>query len=295
MGDHLVLADRLGPRIHLAQRIPQLPLRYGSRRVVVHRDERLSQIAEHRRVERVRVDQQRDPPQPLGPLVTPKRVHHLDAKGWAPRKRRLRCRLDHNLLEKRRDERARRGPAPPRVGLEEVVDELPRVRGGGAFLRPLISGRTQVVHGLLLRLGFERRGARKHDEGHNADAPHVALLRVGALQHLGRHRVHRADLLRHVRAGIEAATHAEVDELDLRVTALAVEEDVFHLDVAMHHVLAVAVHDGVDDLEEDPPRLSLGVLARVQVTARAELHDDVELVAGEVLVHHIRPNDVGMI
>mmetsp|Transcript_4142 Transcript_4142/g.12072 ORF Transcript_4142/g.12072 Transcript_4142/m.12072 type:complete len:468 (-) Transcript_4142:56-1459(-) len=295
MADGAGLARLLGGAVHLRKRLSELRLGDDAGGVRVHGQEGRAQVPHHVRVEGVRRYHQPELPQPLGALVPPQRVHHLDAEARPPGQRRPLRRLLHHLLDEGRDERARGGPASVRVHLEQVVDELARLGGRAAVPGPGVARGAEVVHRGLLRRALEGRLPREHDEGDDADAPHVALLAVLPHEHLRRHGVDRPDLLVHALALHEPAAHAEVDELHLRVAFDRVEEDVLRLDVAVHDAARVAVDDGVEDLVDDARGLLLAELAPVEVPAPAELHDDVERVLLHVLVRRERPDDVRMV
>jgi len=134
----------------------------------------------------------------------------------------------------------------------------------------------------------------EEDEEDDAAGPRVGLGPVVGLaaEHLGRRvcrgaagRVEAAVVAERVRERGEA----EVGDLEV---AVAVEEDVLRLDVAVRDAARVAVGERGDELHEDAARGVLGEAAPrergepgQQVPARRELHDEVDLGArGEHLV-----------
>jgi len=86
----------------------------------------------------------------------------------------------------------------------------------------------------------------------------------------------------------------EVDQFDLRGRAVVDEEDVLVLQISVANVPRVHVRNGGQDAGDDAGRLLFGVgVTSVQVSARAQLHDDEELIPVEKRLDG--PDDVGMI
>lgn len=213
------------------------------------------------------------------------------------------------------------------VGFEQAAHKIAGLARdcapNGVFKR--VAALADARHNFLVAAPVERRLAGQQHEGDHADGPHVAGLGVGAAQDLGRHVVGGTGHKLHALGRVEFLGQPKIDQLDLRVLALALKNKVLQLDVPVRNALAVHVRavggsgelckrrlrraarqGGVaaaahcrHDLRHHCGHASLGEAALgpgaepvVQVPTPAVLHDQIDVVL--VLEHVKQPNYVGV-
>mmetsp|Transcript_88888 Transcript_88888/g.252010 ORF Transcript_88888/g.252010 Transcript_88888/m.252010 type:complete len:512 (-) Transcript_88888:29-1564(-) len=190
-----------------------------------------------------------------------------------------------------------------RVALQKQSHQV--LRGLGDVL-PLVAAEAPAALRHLpdhvdLPLPGERRAAGEEDVHDHPAAPQVALVVVPALQDLGRGVVRGAHRLGKVPPGLAAAREPEVDDLqDVFAVdrALADQEEVLGLQVAVADVHLVHVVDGPEYVLHHDRGLDLGEVARLddpveELAAGAELHDQVE--APVVLERLVQLDDVRVV
>jgi hypothetical protein len=173
-------------------------------------------------------------------------------------------------------------------------------QGAGALAQLLHEHRRGVA-------GGERRRAGEHLVAHDAQgvdvAPAVDLaLAEGLLgAHVGRGAEHRADLREALGAGVEQRAPRDAEVGDHRAAALAVEQDVVGLDVAVHDAARVRVgervgHVGEDAADDGHRRARLPGEPRAEALAVDERHRE-EGDAGALVHredrHHVRVRETG--
>jgi hypothetical protein len=129
-----------------------------------------------------------------------------------------------------------------RVRVEHPADE---VLGAGGDPGPWLPAEVDAaaedgLRDLLVVVAPEWRHAAEEDVEDDAGAPHVHLLAVAPLEHLGGHVVGAPHHLREPVAGAEEDGQAEVDDLERRVLRLVGEQEVLRLQVPVDHPVRVA-------------------------------------------------------
>mmetsp|Transcript_27076 Transcript_27076/g.69419 ORF Transcript_27076/g.69419 Transcript_27076/m.69419 type:complete len:359 (+) Transcript_27076:194-1270(+) len=152
--------------------------------------------------------------------------------------------------------RARRGLLV-HEGQNEVLGLLRKTFPPGAPHVEL-SG-EHLAAGLLLGGAAEGQAAQQEEVGDAAGGPQVARLVVLLEQHFWGDVLHRARQLRHGHAGLEGASHAEVDNLDCALlhSALGHEQQVLRLEIAVADETLVHVRHGAEHLTHHVGRLCL--------------------------------------
>ncbi|GIX63804.1 ABC transporter ATP-binding protein, putative [Babesia caballi] len=208
--------------------------------------------------------------------------------------------LEHLLPEPVVVERLVRGGAPSAVPVEEVRYEVLRLAGD-----PAPPGALELEHpllylpqNLLVPLPVEGRRPREEHVDDHAGAPHVALLVVAPVDHLGVHVVDRPVHLAHRHAVLEEPGEAEVDHLQQGARVRGGKDPVFELEVAVADAVRVEVVDREQHLHRQPLRVALGealvvVQPVVELPARAVLHDEVADAGG--VVGLVEKRDVGVV
>mmetsp|Transcript_65793 Transcript_65793/g.169343 ORF Transcript_65793/g.169343 Transcript_65793/m.169343 type:complete len:289 (-) Transcript_65793:152-1018(-) len=195
--------------------------------------------------------------------------------------------------------------------LHELADE--RLGLGGAHSPPceLFEGEhslADLLCDLVLVGAGEGRAAAQHCVHDSAATPHVALPAVWALLHLRGSVLRRPDHGVHNGAVGRAARGVKVDELQHVAldAALALEQEVLRLEVAMHDVLLVHVEDGTKDVLDQGCSLGLAEVAHLhdlieKLTTLAQLHDKEDVVpvlegleeSDDVrVIHHLHHRDL---
>lgn len=120
-----------------------------------------------------------------------------------------------------------------------------------------------IVDNIFVLFATEGRLAAKHNEHDDAHGPHIALCRIAALEHLGRNVVWCTIRLVHNFVGNDALREAEVDQLDMRLVALLIKQEVLGLNIAMADAILMQVAQRVESLFHDSRRLLLGEMLRL--------------------------------
>ena len=130
---------------------------------------------------------------------------------------------------------------------KQPAHKVDRLGRSGRPARAEARLRRQDALDLLFAVtAMEWAATGEQDEGDDAERPHVAGGRVRAAQeHLGRHVREGAHAPRH-RLHLAAPTRSdvaqpEIDELELGVLGRGLVHEIVQLDVAVHHVVLVAV------------------------------------------------------
>lgn len=192
---------------------------------------------------------------------------------------------------------------------KQPAHKVNRLGRGGRPARAEARLRRQDALDLLLAVtAMEWAATGEQDEGDDAERPHVAGGRVGVAQeHLGRHVREGAHAPRH-RLHLAAPTRSdvaqpEIDELELGVLGRGLVHEIVQLDVAVHHVVLVAVEQRREHLRDEPGRIALrqaSILRLLhqlvdELTTRAQLEHHDDLTALVVLIRLEEPHNVGVV
>mmetsp|Transcript_7766 Transcript_7766/g.22219 ORF Transcript_7766/g.22219 Transcript_7766/m.22219 type:complete len:384 (+) Transcript_7766:657-1808(+) len=177
-----------------------------------------------------------------------------------------------------------RGDAGLAVEAQQVRDHP--LRAGG---HPIPLGRAErelpashPAEYIAVGAAGERRVAAEQDEGDYPGGPHIAHLGVLAFKHLRRHVEGSANLGVHRRPALESCRQPKVDELELGVRRVALQEEIFGLDVPVRNAVGMQVAQCRQHLPSVGRTSGLRELAVLvhdpveQLAAAAELHDHVE-------------------
>mmetsp|Transcript_17869 Transcript_17869/g.38621 ORF Transcript_17869/g.38621 Transcript_17869/m.38621 type:complete len:414 (+) Transcript_17869:757-1998(+) len=207
------------------------------------------------------------------------------------------------LLEPRVLECSLDGDPPLDAEADHVADEVLGLGRDVVVLGEAVVALDDRLVRLHVALAQKGVVAKEHDEGDEADAPHVDRLAVAlALAAVALHQlrsqvvVRAADRLEQLGAVLHEAAESEVCDEDVRVRGLVAQQDVLGLEVPVHHALVVHELDRLQDGLHVPPHFILCVHVILlgdavhELAAPRELADEDEV--GRRLVSLLHADDV---